>query len=487
MTDTRRSRIATLAAGVCLLSLVLAALGLAISIAIDAGRAYEGKTSLPVAASDTAIGLSFALVGGLIAFKRPGHLVGWSMLLAGGAGMIGTNLFGLYAQLAVLARPEWHLPAGLVAQAIGSGGWAFLMLSVFLLVLLFPAGSIPSPRWRLPSRLVPVGFVIVWLVLATAPEFDKPFDTYHNPLSFTEDDSYIVVVFALIAACLLTTAAAAINLIARFWRSAGDEREQYKWLAFAAALLIVSFPFAAVGNYSGLGGALVSVALIALPVALGVAVLKYRLYEIDLLINRTLVYVPLTAILVGLYTAVVGVLKTIVTDETHANTDTAVALTTVLVVAILTPVKNLLQSVVDRAFKEQDGALVRLHKLSSGARAVTQVLDRTRFIEQFLEQLMVGLGADGAKVEFAGNTTPAITTGVTGSALAHVLPLTYGDRMVGSLSVWPGPRTTLSLDEMQQIMNDAANVLAEVISLTPVAAATSSEPAPEDKLQTTAG
>ncbi|HEX5139867.1 MAG TPA: hypothetical protein VFX19_02900, partial [Dehalococcoidia bacterium] len=140
MTDAGRSRLAILAAGVCLLTLALAALSLAMSVAIDAGSAYEGKASIPVAAGDTAIGLSFALVGGLIAYKRPGHLVGWSMLLAGGAGMIGTNLLGLYAHLAVLARPEWDLPGGLLAQAVSSGGWAFLMLSVFLLVLLFPSG-----------------------------------------------------------------------------------------------------------------------------------------------------------------------------------------------------------------------------------------------------------------------------------------------------------------------------------------------------------
>ncbi|HEX5370585.1 MAG TPA: hypothetical protein VFY10_14315 [Dehalococcoidia bacterium] len=458
--------LARLALLLCLLAVAMAVATIAISILNDASPDYHQTTSLAGSLNDTAIGLSFALVGGLIAIKRPGHLIGWALLIAGGVGMIASNLLGAYAEYTVLARPDAGLPAGVGAWAVSEGGWAFLMLSVFLLLLRFPSGNIPSRRWRIPSLALPVAFVLIWLVLATSPTLDRPFDGYRNPLSFSRDDSYITGLYPIIGACLVCVALAAVDLLVRLWRSSGDEREQYKWLAFSAAILVICLPFAAAFNYQGINGAAISVALIALPVSVGIAILKYQLYEIDVLINRTLVYVPLTTILISLYTVVVSLLKTLVTEFSDANSDAAVALTTLLVVALLSPLRNQLQALVDRHFKEEDPRAT-LRKLTSDARVVTQVLDRERFAEQYLRQLIAALKARGACLWFSDSGRAALALGEVASAPSIVLPLIKSERTIGTLEVWLGHGDGSDDRKTLDLLQEAASVLSAVTGLVP--------------------
>lgn len=274
--------------------------------------------------------------------------------------------------------------------------------------------------------------------------------------------------YLLSSFCLLATAAAAIQLFVRSWRSTGEEREQYKWLGFAAGLLVLSLPFAAITNWEGLGAIPFVIALIALPISVAIAVLKYRLYDIDILINRTLVYVPLTAIVIGLYTALVGVLKTIATDVTETNTDAAVAATTLLIVAVLTPLKNQLQVLVDHHFKERRDPLAKTRNLTTQASAVLQVLERERFVQTFLADLTADLDATGARVDF--QTTDERLAWFTGSPTGGpilAVPLARNGRRIGSLSVWLRQIAPLEDGPRSEAVAEAALVLAQVLSLAP--------------------
>src|SRR5690606_24185468 len=102
----------------------------------------------------------FPAVGGVIAIKRPDNLIGWALLLAGTAGLIG-ELLAKYADLALFVDPEADWPGGVAAFTIFSGSWTALLTGVFLLLLLFPNGVLPSRRWRIPAIVVPVFFAIV--------------------------------------------------------------------------------------------------------------------------------------------------------------------------------------------------------------------------------------------------------------------------------------------------------------------------------------
>jgi len=356
----------------------------------------------------------------------------------------------------------------MVAAAVGMGAWTLLMASVFLLLLLFPSGRAPSRRWGRVAWLVLLAFAIVWVGIATSPSVDPPFEGFENPLAFSSDDSYLGFVFALIGLCLLAVAAAAIDLLMRFWRSSGDEREQYKWLAFAGCFLIASLPLALVTSFeNGLAGALIFLALIALPVSVGIAVLKYRLYEIDVIINRTLVYVPLTAILAGLFVASTTLVRTVFTNLTDAGSDISVAASTIGVVAILTPLKNILQGVVDRYFKEQRHPLVDVRREATVARSVLQVMDLNRLPARLLDGARMGLEAEGAALISHDADSALLTSGSWQGIVWLSVPLNYDGREVGRLVLGPrrNGRSYTAADEAA--LKEKAEALALAISLSP--------------------
>jgi hypothetical protein len=340
------------------------------------------------------------------------------------------------------------------------------MAGVFFLLVLFPNGVVHSRRWLLLAKLVPISFAIVGIGISTSPEMEPPYEDFENPLAITDDADYIVAIFPFIFFCLISIAAAGINLVLRFRRSQGDEREQYKWLAFAAGLLVASMPFTALSNWEGIAGAVFSVALVGLPVSVGIAVLKYRLYDIDLLINRTLVYVPLTAIVIGIYTALVGVLKTLATEVSGTQSDAAVAMATLLVVVLLTPLKNQLQSLVDRYFKEKTLPAQELRKLANQARAVLQVVDTDEFVRRFLSDLTTSVRAEGSAIELRNGGTPQlITTGYWRGAANLSLPLRHKEHEIGVLEIGPRADGRPYDPSETEALNESADVLAHALDL----------------------
>jgi hypothetical protein len=333
-------------------SLLLAAALIAVLVVLEFDSSYRSLESPPKVVPDLLMVLSFALVGAILTLRRPDNHVGWSLSIAG-VGLLLEGVTSLYADLALRAKPEAGLPGGAAAGAIAGSAWTWLMAGVFLLLLLFPTGRLPSPRWRPVVKLTLAGFAVTWVMISTSPgRLDPPLDAYRNPLAVTSNDAYFVLILPIIGFCLLTVAAAAVSLLIRFRRSRGVERQQFKWLAGSAGLMLVSLPFATASDFLAIPGFVLSVALTALPVSVGIAVLRYRLYDIDRIIRRTLVYAVLTAGLAGLYFGAIVALQQVFSSVAGAS-DIAVAGSTLAVAAIFRPARSRIQAVVDRRFSRR--------------------------------------------------------------------------------------------------------------------------------------
>jgi hypothetical protein len=314
--------------------------------------------------------LAFPLVGALVASRRPQNPIGW-ILLADGLLWMLLAVIESYSRYGV-ARP------GSVPFPVTVGALANTLLwvpTVGLLgiytILLFPDGKLPSRRWR-PLALFS-GVVIVLLsvtgMLAPGPLENQ--GGVRNPFGL-EALPWLVgvtnIIIPLLPLCIL---AAAVSMVLRFRRSRGEVREQIKWIAFAASfvgLLYLIAMFVGLIFTVALSGGdgrlpsppwwfdlLFSVAVLGfagVPVAIGFAVLKYRLYEIDIIINRTLVYGSLTATLVALYFGSVAVTQTILRALTNQTDQPqlAVVVSTLVIAALFNPLRRRIQSFIDRRF-----------------------------------------------------------------------------------------------------------------------------------------
>ncbi len=305
-------------------------------------------TSAGDALGQTSIIASFVVVGLVVTWKRPANLVGWALGLAG-IGILLEGVLRAYAELALLVKPEAGLPAGGAAGAIAAGGWTALMSGVFLLLLVFPSGTLSSRAIRRFAVLGLLDFAAIWFIIATSSDLEPPLRAYDNPLVLTTSEVYVALGVALVAACLVSLVVAAVIVVRRFRRSRGDERQQFKWFATSAGFLVVTVPIATAFNWTGIGAIVITFQLIALPVSVGIAVLRYRLYEIDVIIRRTLVYGALSALLAGTYVAVVIGLQALFSSFAGGS-NLAIAVSTLAVAALFMPVRSRVQRFVDRRF-----------------------------------------------------------------------------------------------------------------------------------------
>ena len=255
--------------------------------------------------------LAFSTVGALVASRRPENPIGW-LFLAGASCWVLGELALEYAVYALVTAPG-TLPAG--AWAGWFGGWArgvgWLIIALFLL-LLFPTGRLPSPRWR-PVLWGTVFFclfftAVIWLS-PTSADLRLTFVTNPLGLELRIMDLLMEVLYLALPLTLVVSGSA---VIVRFRGARGDERQQIKWFAYAVALMVSMFLFWFSLALAGLvppDALLWTVPLLGLPAGVGVAVLRYRLYDIDRIINRTLVYGLLTAVLALVYAASVVALQ----------------------------------------------------------------------------------------------------------------------------------------------------------------------------------
>jgi hypothetical protein len=339
-----------LAWSLCALSVALTALAL---LLLDRNLARP-NTHVYDYWLDNALGaLCYAPVGALIAAHRPANPVGWLLLLWGVALGIG-HFSSQYAIYALLAEPR-SLPSGEAMAWISSWILPIIIGVQVYSYLLFPTGWLPSRRWRWFAWLT---LAFVGAGLATSAfsfEANAGLGPIPNPLGIKGfSDAYDMVLNTL----PILYGAVALSLFVRMRRAAGVERQQIKWFVYAAAATITGIVFAYMIPdtiatprwFDGAGFALNIAVTPAIPVSMGIAILRYRLYDIDTLINRTLVYGSLTATLVALYFGGIVVLQRGFIALTGQKSTLAVVASTLLIAALFTPLRRRIQSFIDRRF-----------------------------------------------------------------------------------------------------------------------------------------
>jgi hypothetical protein len=299
--------------------------------------------------------LPFGLVGAAIVARQPSNAVGW---LCAGIGL-GTGLFQFMEDYSLYALSH-ELPGGVALGLLGVMPWhGLLTLMAVFLPLLFPDGRLVSPRWRLLAWTAAGASVVHALLMLVAPgSLHGLGGLPDNPLGVEAAAAAIgtavAIGFALIGIFAL---AAAASMVIRFRRATGVHRQQLKWFTYAAAQLAVFFTFAVLFDFfessSSLLAPLFFLSFALVPIAIGIAVLRYRLYEIDRLINRTLVYGLLTALLGAVYAGTVLSLGQVFGGIGHEPPTWAIAGATLAVAALFQPARRRIQRVVDRRFNRR--------------------------------------------------------------------------------------------------------------------------------------
>ena len=301
--------------------------------------------------------LAFSVVGALVASRRPGNPIGW-LFTGSGLALAVIAFANGYAIYALLTNPG-SLPAGEAMAWLQS--WLFavpLFMLVTLLLLLFPNGRLLSRRWR-PVVWVAVGAIalnVVTGMFSPGPLEDLEF--VRNPYAI-ESAQAVLEVLATVGFVLLIVGIllAAVSLVVRFRRSRGVERQQIKWVAAAAGLLAAAFLsgpalFWWLPVLGDAWEAVIVLSIALIPITAGFSILRYHLYDIDRIINRTVVYLALTVLLAGLYFGIVIGLQQAFSGLTRGN-DLAIAGSTLAVAALFRPARRRIQALVDRRFYRQ--------------------------------------------------------------------------------------------------------------------------------------
>jgi hypothetical protein len=335
-----------LAWSLCALTLVLVACVLVFTVLQGAHR--QGLTFL--------IGVvSCALVGGVVASRRPHNPVGWFFAVSAACFAVGEATFR-YAVYGILIDPG-SLPAARAMAWPQTWLWApGVALVIIFLPLYFPNGRLLSPRWR----------PVLWLAIALSFSFAffsafmpgevSDVSGVANPLGIEALRPVLrVVEVVMVWMFPVVVFFSAASLIVRFWRSRGEERQQMKWLTYAVAtmavmILLTNWLDAMNSVLFAVVDTLTALVFAGIPVAAGIAVLKYRLYEVDTIINRTLVYGSLTAMLALVYLGVVVSLQYVFRAFTGGGSQLAIVASTLAIAALFNPLRRRVQAFVDRRF-----------------------------------------------------------------------------------------------------------------------------------------
>jgi hypothetical protein len=318
------------------------------SIRPDLAPLGAGVAALVLAA------VSAATVGAVLASRRPRHPVGW-LLLALGLSLIASGVASAYATYGLLARPGALPAARSVALYLPATVVTALTCLGFVL-LLTPTGSLPSPRWRWWARATAAAPVASLLAITLAPRpFGQPYQAAGNPLDLSDLGGALLVTYQLaFAVANLAVVVGAASLVVRFRRARGTERQQLRWVALAAASAVLGavalLAAAAMDASPDLLGWVAGIYFAVLPLAIAAAVLRYRLYDLDRIVSRTLAYGLLTVLLGGGYAAVVLGLGQLLGRR---QSSLVVAAATLAVAAVFQPARRRVQGLVDRRFNRR--------------------------------------------------------------------------------------------------------------------------------------
>jgi hypothetical protein len=302
----------------------------------------------------------FAIVAALIVSRQPRNTIGWVLMVPVGLYVVGGPIASYTERLAP-SSAEPTVPILLIVW-FNNWNWLLLILPLLFIPLLFPNGRPPTPRWRWVG-VAAIAWAALFVLIAALPQQINAAATpnlmFDNPIGVLGKDTVERMVGVWIVGLVALAVACAVALFVRYRRANGTEREQIKWLLYASAVFLVVY----VGGFvSGLGGTaslggyiwgvFFGLSVITLPAAIGIAILRYRLYDIDLVINRTLVYGLLTAILALVYLGGVATTQAIfrtLTGQEH-QPQLVVVISTLVIAALFNPLRRRIQSFIDRRF-----------------------------------------------------------------------------------------------------------------------------------------
>jgi hypothetical protein len=336
---------------------------------------------------DAVLALTVSTVGAVVAVRRPHNPVGW-LFCAAGLGVAVTEFAFEYAIYAVLTRAG-SLPLGPQVAWITEWLWWPALGAVVCVFLLFPDGRLLSPGWRPLAWLTGIAPVVTAITAALSPGPLTEFAAVANPFGVEQAGSVRDLAGAAgVLGFVLALGGAGLSLVVRYRRARGVQRQQLKWIAYAAALVaiaqVTSFAgFLLRGTSPMVLAVLVTCAWAAIPVAAGIAILRYRLYDVDRLINRTLVYGLLTALLGAVYAGLVLGLGQLFGRLGDQPPGWAVAGATLAVVVLVRPLRDRIQGGVDRRFNRRK-------------------YDAAKTIEAFSARLREELDLDALSAELLG-------------------------------------------------------------------------------------
>ena len=394
--------------------------------------------------------VAFSLVGALIVSQHPRHAIGWIFTLSGLA-TAGAVVLAAYAELAL--APGWSLPAASFADSVShvliqSG----IFLPLTLGLLLFPDGRLLSRVWGLAAAAAVLGLVVRLIADAVA--------TPSNAFDFGD-----IGVLLTVASAIAGLASLAVR-----WRRAGQLlRQQLKWMAAAAAAVVLAFVgdiAVNIWNHNLLSNdaefLVFTLTYTLVPIAAGAAILRYGLYSIDFIINRALVYIALTAILAGLYTGFTATLQHLFVALTGQSSEAAIVITVALIATLFTPVRNALQRLVDSRFKDARDLERLMQALESEVGAVIDVMDGERLAERLVRTAQEGADATGAALFLDGDSDgqPTYVSGTWIDDAVLVIPLRAGGQEVGRIALGPRRHGAPYAPRERERLQQAADVVA---------------------------
>jgi len=330
------------------------------------------------------LGLAYPVMGALIASKRPGNPIGWIFIvvgLSGATSAIGTALGTDVPTIA--ASPAGATWGNWLNQWVWAPGW--IAIPTFVL-LLFPDGRVPHRRFRPVAWLAGIAVGAAVVGGALGPNTGSPESGYHNPLVVLPK-SVNVLLFVGIAGLLFSGLGSIIALIYRFRNSRGDEREQLKWFAFAGIATAFLYFGLTVEAKTLLVQALGFIAIPLLPTAAAIAILRYRLYDIDRIISRTVTYTVVTAVVAGVYILIVLV-PTAILGSGHVPTG-LVAGATIVAAALFRPLLRRVRGVIDRRFnRTRYDAAWAIEAFSARLRDEVDIDELTNDLQTLVHQTM---------------------------------------------------------------------------------------------------
>jgi hypothetical protein len=302
--------------------------------------------------------LTFVFVGALIISRQPRNWIGILMMLPGLSLFLLVDAYLRPYLNGFLPPPESPTPFFLLILWFSNWNWLLLIFPLMFIMVLFPSGRPLSPRWGWLIYFG-VGLMILFVLMITFAEALVPGSggvdwRFENPLGFLKEEWINIATTPFIIALPIWVILCVVSLLVRFRFAEGVQREQIKWLFFAAAIFALSyiptFIFNDFGDSESLWNIFWLFGMMAIPVAIAIAILRYRLYDIDIIIRRTLQYALLTGLLLMVYFGSVLLLQNLVENITGEQSPIAIVISTLAIAALFNPLRNRTQDFIDRRF-----------------------------------------------------------------------------------------------------------------------------------------